>query len=152
MSRIVFLMFALVPAAALAQEAAGASPWQTALGYLIQAAAVVLLALASLASKRLLTRFGVKGDSELHAAIQTTVRTGVAAAEEWAARELKAGRPADGRAKVDLVLTLVKAAWPKARENDVLKAIDAELARTPGLGATGRRTVGRFDEFEGMEG
>lgn len=152
MSRLVFLMFALVPAAALAQEAAAASPWASALGYLLQAAAVVLLALASLASKRLLARFGVKQSAELQAAIQNTVRTGVSAAEEWAARELKAGRVPDSREKFELVLGLVKAAWPKARENDVVQAIDAELARTPGLGATGKRAVGRFDEFEGMEG
>ena len=107
---------------------------------LIPVLASVLTALAAIVLKKLQKKFDVELTAKENESVKTLIRDGIASAEEWAARKanLKDGSVASGREKAHRVISLVKDVFPKITDNEVAMLIDAEVARTEGLGATNK--------------
>lgn len=113
----------------------------TLLEILIPVLASVLTALSAIALRKLQQKFAIELTMNEQEAIKGLVRDGIASAEEWAARKanLEAGATVRGREKASRVTALVKAVYPKLSENEIAVLIDAEIARTEGLGATKKK-------------
>jgi hypothetical protein len=104
-------------------------------------AMLLLTVAASWAAGAIARRLGVELSEAHRKAFAAVARDAIAAAEERAARELKVAgvapdKAAMAEAKAAWALAAVKAVYPKAADSAVLTAIDAELARGAGTGAT----------------
>jgi Na+-translocating ferredoxin:NAD+ oxidoreductase RnfG subunit len=114
---------------------------QTILEILIPVLASVLTALSAVAIRKLQKRFDLELSDQQNEMLKKVIRDGIASAEEWAARKAKLndGATVRGREKAVMVTNLVKAAYPKLTESEIGHLIDAEIARTEGLGSTGKK-------------
>ena len=114
---------------------------ETVLEILIPVLASVLTALSAIALRKLQQKFEIELSLNEQQAIRGLVRDGIASAEEWAARKanLEQGAIVRGRDKAARVSALVKAVYPKLSDNEIAVLIDAEIARTEGLGATQKK-------------
>jgi hypothetical protein len=112
--------------------------YESIMEVLIPILASVLTAFSALAIKKLQKRFDLELSAQEDAMIKQLIRDGIASAEEWAARKanLEGGALVAGRDKAVRVTNLVKAVYPKLTDNEIAAMIDAEIARTQGLGAT----------------
>lgn len=100
--------------------------------------ATVLTALGALVVQRLQHKFKIEVNEKEQDAIRACIRRAIIGAEEWAARKIgheKLDRVA-GLDKAEKVLSVVRRAYPKLEEAEVLQMIDEEIALIQGLGAT----------------
>jgi hypothetical protein len=113
----------------------------TLLEILIPVLASVLTALSAVALKKLQQKFNVELSVNENEMVKGLIRDGIASAEEWGARKanLEKGATIAGREKAKRVIGVVKAVYPKLQENEIAMLIDAEIARSEGLGSTNKR-------------
>jgi hypothetical protein len=118
------------------------------MGYVLQGLAALISAMILVGLQRLAKRFNLQLSEREQAMVRGAVRKGIAGAEEWAARELKAHRqPVAGVQKAARVKSMVAAQWPKLLPEDLDRMLDEELAAMAGVGATGDRVVGAPPEL-----
>ena len=105
---------------------------------LIQMLGVLLCALSGYALRLLLRKFKIQLDDVVETSLRASVRGASRGAEEWAARELKVGRPKPlSEDKMDFAKNLVRQRWPDAVPGELERLIDEEIAALNGVGATG---------------
>jgi len=127
---------------AWAQDPAAVAPvspwWAGLVEALIPAAGAVVTALLSWALAQLARRWGLALSQEQEAAIRAGIRVAIGGVEEAALAKVKGGSPPmAGADKLNLALSAVQARWPKALPDDLVRMVHEELARMPGVGATG---------------
>ncbi len=100
--------------------------------------ATVLTALGALVVQRMQQKFKVQLDVEQNKVVRDTIRKAIVGAEEWAARKMghEGIDRVGGLEKADHVLSVVKKAYPKLDESEVMQIIDEEIATIKGLGST----------------
>ena len=142
----IFLLASVLPTAVLAQDPSLAAPadvpfWKELVAQLLPIAGAVLMAFAALAVRKLNAKYGLELDDRADATIRKALRGLIIGAEEWAAREMKTGVKPDGAAKLKRVLDLASGLFPNLDQSKLKSLVDEELARVPGVGATGHSHV-----------
>ena len=114
---------------------------QIVLEILIPVLASVLVAFSAVALKKLQQKFDIELSYNENEMVRGLIRDGIASAEEWACRQAKLNENSliSGKAKAAKVIGIVKAVYPSLKDNDIAMLIDAELARSEGLGSSGKR-------------
>lgn len=138
---VAFAVVALAPVAALAQDAAGAASegfWSAFWTHVIPVLGALVMAAASLALKALRDRYQLSVDVGADAFLRARLRSVVLGVEEWAAARFKVGEPKPAAAeKLAEAMKIAGRLYPKLGESELAQLITEELARTPGVGATG---------------
>ena len=102
----------------------------------------MLTALSSYAVSLLCKRMGIKLDEEKEAQVRTFIRSGIAGAEEWAARRAKVdSRNVTGLEKAQWVHAHLKRKYPSMASDELDLMIDQELAMLKDVGATGSKKI-----------
>jgi len=106
--------------------------------------ATVLTALGALVVQRLQQKFKVQLNDIEQKVVRGTIRKAIVGAEEWAARKMghEGIDRVGGLEKADRVLSVVKKAYPKLEESEVMQLIDEEIATIEGLGSTMEKVGG----------
>ena len=101
----------------------------------------LLTALSSYAVTLLTKKMGVQLEKEQKNLIRTAVRSGIAGAEEWAARKAKLEkRNIAGAEKAIWLHDRIKKMYPKLASDELDALIDDELAQLKDVGATGEKS------------
>jgi len=102
----------------------------------------LLTALSSYAVTLLTKRMGIKLDAEKEEMLRSAIRSGIAGAEEWAARRAKVEpHNISGAEKAMWLHNRLKKMYPKLAPQELDHMIDEELAKLKDVGATGVRKV-----------
>ncbi len=102
----------------------------------------VLTALSSYAVALITKRMGIKLDNEKEQMLRGAIRSGIAGAEEWAARKANIeSRNVAGAEKAVWLHERIKKAYPKLSSAELDSLLDEELAKLQDVGATGVRSV-----------
>jgi hypothetical protein len=102
----------------------------------------LLTALSSYAVTLLTKKMGVQLEKEQKDLIRSAVRSGIAGAEEWAARKAKIEkRNVAGAEKAIWLHDRIKKMYPKLATDELDALIDDELAKLKDVGVTGQKTI-----------
>tara|TARA_Y100001937_G_C6934866_1_gene247661 strand:+ start:187 stop:552 length:366 start_codon:yes stop_codon:yes gene_type:complete len=102
----------------------------------------LLTALSSYAITLLTKRMGIKLNAEKEEMLRSAVRSGIAGAEEWAARRAKIEpHNISGAEKAKWLHDRLKKMYPNLAPQELHYMIDEELAKITDVGATGVRKV-----------
>lgn len=102
----------------------------------------MLTAISSYAVSILCKRMGIKLDQDKQDQVRHLIRSGIAGAEEWAARKAKVdSRNVTGLEKAQWVHAQLKKKFPNLASDDLDLMIDQELAMLEDVGATGSKKI-----------
>lgn len=102
----------------------------------------MLTALSSYAVSILCKRLGLKLDQDKQDQMRQVIRSGIAGAEEWAARKAKVdSRNVTGLEKAQWVHAQLKKRFPALASDELDLMIDQELAMLKDVGATGTKKI-----------
>jgi hypothetical protein len=114
---------------------------QQLLNTIIQALAVFLLAMVTMAAKKLAEKYSITLSDQQKEHLGVLATNAMYYAEEWAARQVSAGaaKPA-GATKLRIATAYMQQAKPRLTAVDASKFIHSKLGSIQGLGAS--KTVG----------
>jgi hypothetical protein len=114
---------------------------QSFLEQLLPIMGTVVSAVVSYVLTLLAKRYQLQLTQEQEHQLRTSVRSAIAGAEEWGARKMNAEKLdyVEGKEKAEYALSIIKTLYPKAKETDILKIIDCEIATMQDIGATKKK-------------
>ena len=102
----------------------------------------LLTAVSSYAITLITKRLGVKLKEDQERVLRGAIRTGIAGAEEWAARKAKVeSRNIKGAEKAIWVHNRLKKLFPELATEELNDLLDEELSQLSQVGATGEKTI-----------
>lgn len=116
--------------------------WKELLSYVLPIAGTLLSVVLTWAIALLARKLGVDLKEAKADAKASAANTAMIATEEWAAREAKVtGKPVTSIKKADHAKQILSLLFPDLTPPEATALIDAELATTIGVGATGDKAI-----------